>query len=117
MEGEQNTQNAPQAPQSAPQGDNTLIMGIFAYLSILVLVPLLTAKDNAFVQFHVRQGLVLLIIEVIAMLVGNMFFFYPLPQIINLGALVLSIIGIMNVFGKKEVELPLVGQFAKHINL
>lgn len=121
MEGEQNTQGAPQVPQtppSTPQGDNTLLMGILAYLFILVLIPLLVAKDNAFVQFHVRQGLVLTIIEVIVMLAVSMVpLLFPIAQIVNLGLLVLAILGIVNVVQKKEVELPLVGQYAKHINL
>src|SRR5919198_1070881 len=32
---------------------------VLAYLAILALIPLLTAKDSEFVQWHARNGLVL----------------------------------------------------------
>ncbi len=128
MEGENNMQGAaPQAPEptqgGTPQpeqksgGDNTLLMGILAYLGILVLIPLFAAKENAFVQFHVKQGLVLLIIEAIVYVAGMMMWtLYPILSIINLAMLVFSILGIINVVQKKQAELPILGQFAKHIN-
>ncbi len=47
-----------------PQGgaSNNTVLAILAYLSILVIVPLVANKDNdPFVKFHAKQGLVLLI--------------------------------------------------------
>lgn len=121
MDGENTTQeNKPQTEvqNQAPSVDNTLLMSILAYIGILVLIPLLTAKDNPAVRFHVRQGLVLCILEVIIWFVGGSFWMLmPILGIINLGLIVLSIIGIVNVIQKKEVELPVIGSLAKHINI
>lgn len=39
-------------------------MGILAYLSWLVLVPLLAAKNSPFARFHANQGLALAIVEI-----------------------------------------------------
>ena len=110
-------------PSSAPQSgtpDNQLLMGVLAYVSILVLIPLLTEKNDPFVRYHVRQGLVLLVIEV-ALWVLGMFMMWMLPlfailRLLNLGCIVLSVIGIINVVNKKQAPVPLVGQFASHFN-
>ena len=96
---------------------NTL-MGILSYLGPLVIIPLLTAKDDPFVRFHVKQGLVLLIIEAGVWVVSMyMWQFWMIWQLINFGVLVLVVLGIINVAQGQEKELPLVGQFAKSIKL
>ena len=119
MDGENNTEvTQPQTQNNAPSTDNTQLMSILAYIGILVLIPLLTSKENPSVRFHVKQGLVLCIIEVIIWFVGGSFWiFMPIIGIINLALIVLSIIGIVNVVQKKEAELPLIGSLAKHINI
>lgn len=108
---------APRTPDS-PQ-DNTVLMSVLAYISFLVFIPYFTAKENPAVQFHVRQGIVLLIPEIALWVAGQILFnlFFPLVSLLNLGLIVLSIIGIVNAVQKKQVELPLVGKYAKHITI
>ena len=90
-------------------------MGVLAYLSILVIVPLLAAKNDPFTKFHVKQGLVLLIIEVVVwFLSGLIWQFWEIFQLINLCVFVLAVIGIVNVVNHKQSELPLVGGLAKN---
>ncbi len=121
MDGEnttQETQSQVQVQNSTSSADNTQLMSILAYIGILVLIPFLTAKENPSVRFHVKQGLVLCIIEIVIWFVGGSFWILmPILGIINLALVVLSIIGIVNVVQKKEVELPLIGSLAKHINI
>jgi uncharacterized membrane protein len=124
---QQNTQQMPpvepQNNSSAPQqlstaSTNRTLMGVLSYLGILVFVPLFVSKDDSFVKFHVRQGLVVFSIEVIIWVLGMMFYgFWFIANILNLATIVLSIIGIINVVGNKEKELPVVGQFSKHFNV
>ena len=99
---------------TAPESNRTLL-GVLSYLGPLVIVSLLIGKQDSFVKFHAKQGLVIFSIEIIAWIIGSMF--YPLwmiLQLVNLCTIVLSIIGIVNVVNKKETELPLVGQLSKH---
>ncbi len=114
--------SAPQqnnAPQEAPAMDaaskNTL-MGILSYIGPLVLIPLFTSKDQPFVKFHIKQGLVVLSIEVIVWVLGMIFWWqlWMLLNLLNLAALILSIIGIINVVEKRERPLPVVGGFSKY---
>ncbi len=127
----QNTNQTAQGNQSAPvgggntaqsapvaTGDKKTLMAVLAYIGILVIIPFLMAKDDAFVKYHIKQGLVLVVIELIVYVLGMMMWsLFPILGIVNLAALVLSIIGIVNVVQGKEKELPLVGSFSKHFNI
>lgn len=93
---------------------NTL-MGVLSYLGPLVIIPILTAKNDPFVKYHIKQGLVLLVIgAVVWVFAMTLWQFYVLYQIINVGMLVLMVLGIINVVQGKTAPLPLVGQFARY---
>lgn len=88
-------------------------MAIVAYF--LFFVPLLTeSKNDPFVKYHVKQGLVLFIFAILCSVVVSSFYMFWLGSILNLAVLVLLVIGVMNAANGKEVELPLIGQFAKN---
>lgn len=98
--------------------ENT-IMASLSYLGPLVLIPFLTNRNSPTIMFHVKQGLVLFGIEIVLMFVNMMSFgsLTPIVLIINIGLLILSIIGILNALKMKEIELPLVGKYAANIKL
>lgn len=111
---------APVTPPSMPmkEGNNTTLMGVLSYLGILVIVPYLMAKDDPFVRFHIKQGVVLLGIEIVLWVVsGMLWWLLPVIAIVELALLVLIIIGIINVVQKKEKELPFIGSLSKHVPL
>ncbi len=99
------------------QQKNTL-MGVLAYLGPLVIVSYIAAKDDPFVKYHIKQGLVLLIAEAVVWLLGSFFWqLWVIYEIINLACVILSIVGIINVVQGHEKELPLVGQFAHQFKI
>jgi uncharacterized membrane protein len=92
-------------------------MGILAYIGILVLVPLFTAKESKFAMFHTEQGITLAIGEVALSILMIIIGLIPFGWIINiflglvgLVFLVLAIIGIINSANGQAKELPLVGK-------
>ena len=100
--------------KETPKKEEKDLTAILSYIGILFLVPLLVCKDNAFAQFHAKQGLVLFIAEIATMFIA----WIPiLGWLIGLVAwitwLVLSIIGIINVVNGKQVPLPIIGKFAE----
>ena len=100
--------------KETPKKEEKDLTAILSYIGILFLVPLLACKDNAFAQFHAKQGLVLFIAEIATMLIA----WIPiLGWLVGLVAwivwLVLSIIGIINVVNGKQVSIPIIGEFAK----
>jgi len=93
-------------------------MAILAYLGPLVIISFAVAKEDPFVKYHIKQGLVLLVIEAIIWILGATFFptymLWMLLRLANLCTLILSIIGIIYAAKGEEKELPIVGSFSKH---
>ena len=87
-------------------------------LEFLFLFPILHQRMTPFVKYHIKQGAVLVVIELIVWFAGTMVWgLYPLLMLVNVATLVLSIMGILNVLNGKEKELPLVGRFSKNFNI
>jgi uncharacterized membrane protein len=104
-----------QEPVPTPTATNETVMGVLAYLGILVIIPLLVSMNDPFVKFHAKQGLVLFCIEVVISAIGFGFPpFWMIINLINLAVLVLVIIGIVNVAQHQQKELPIVGSLATY---
>ncbi len=127
MDQPQNSEGTAPTPETTPPVvsttpaqtpvDHTTLMSVLAYLGPLVFIPLLVEKEDSFVRFHVRQGLVLFVIEAALWILGDMMYgLWGLIRILNLVTLVFMVIGIINVVHKKEKELPFIGQFAHYFN-
>jgi len=106
---------APQQPTSQP---NNNLMAVLCYLGILIIVPFVTeAKNDPFVKFHIKQGLVLIISLAVGMFIGIIpilgWIIAPLLMLFNL---LMVIIGIINAATGKQKELPLIGGLAKNFN-
>lgn len=100
--------------ESKGQSSNTL-MAVLCYFGILVLIPLLTdAKNDPFVKFHIKQGLVLLIAYVIC---GFIFWIPVIGWLLGLVLFVLFIIGVINAATGKQSPLPIIGQMADKIKI
>jgi uncharacterized membrane protein len=100
------------AAGGAKEKDNEKLMGALAYAGILFVVPLfMPGKKSPSVQFHVRQGIVLFVIE--AVLAAIPLFGWMLIAV----PIIASIYGIMQALAGRQWELPIVGKYAKRINL
>ncbi|MDP1728738.1 MAG: hypothetical protein Q8L27_00860 [archaeon] len=74
-------------------------------------------KKSQFVKFHVKQGLVLLISEVIVSVIWSIpFLGWVIGPLLNLVTIILLIIGVVNAVNGKQNELPIIGNFAKGFN-
>ena len=128
-EAEPNTSHADteQGGGSAAQGavDHNVNMGVLCYLGPLVLVPYLTERENPFIKFHIKQGLVLLGFGIVSLILAAIFPFllfinlllWPLLFLFNLCILILAIIGIVNAVKGEQKALPVIGGLAKHISI
>ncbi|HLD22002.1 MAG TPA: hypothetical protein VJB65_03820 [Patescibacteria group bacterium] len=119
MEEQSKQKQTPLATQSKPDSSKKNIgMAVVAYF--LFFVPLLTdAKNDPYVKFHVKQGLILFIAAVVVSIVNQI-----LPTILqlligwilSLALLIFWIMGIVNAATGKEKELPLIGHLASKLN-
>jgi uncharacterized membrane protein len=113
---EQNQNSAPAThPAPATGGKKNTGMAVIAY--IIFFVPLLTgdAQKDPFVKFHVKQGLALFLLAVAISIVGRIMPFYiwwSIAWLLNLGTLVLFVIGIINAANGEQKLLPVIGKAA-----
>jgi len=98
-----------------PDKSTNTLMAVLSYFGILVLIPLLTdAKNDPFVKFHIKQGLVLLIVYVIS---GFIIWVPIIGWLLGILLFILFIIGVINAASGKETPLPVIGQFGEKINI
>ena len=122
MEQETSQQQTPAAPVPPTPHDPSFeqkrkMIGVLSYFNVLVIFAYTMANNDERLLFHVRQGAVLCLIELAALVVGWMTFMIvaPLLMLAQIFFLILSIIGIANVLTGKDKELPFIGHLAKHL--
>lgn len=92
------------------------LLAVMSYLGVLSLVPLVMNRNDSYVQFHARQGVVLWMWEVLAIYtllvpaVGNFFFRFS-----SLACLVLSVIGVLSVLLGRAWKFPIIGDWAARL--
>lgn len=113
-----NTGNSNQNDQS-----NTILFSILSYIGILWLIPLLVEKNDKVVRFHVNQGIVLFIFDIIGSIavgiLSAIFVFIPvisflgvvIASLFGILCFVLMIIGIVNAANKSEKPYLLLANF------
>ncbi|MBD3403303.1 hypothetical protein GF420_10445 [candidate division GN15 bacterium] len=97
--------------------DEGRLAAIMSYIPLLCFVPLLSMKENKEARFHARQGLVLFIIELVAVLfllpgVSSLIF-----RVVLIAAAGLSIAGIYFALQGKNYKLPIIGDLAEKSKL
>ncbi len=90
-------------------------MAVLAYFGFLFLVPLLAAPNSQYARFHVNQGLILFIADIIYGVIAFALGFIPvvggiLSGVLSLLIFVLVIMGIVNAATGKAKELPIIGK-------
>jgi uncharacterized membrane protein len=85
-------------------------ISILCYFGILLLIPLLTKPNSAFVKYHSNQGLVLLIFSIACAVINVIPILGQIISIVgSIFSVVCFIIGIINAAGGKMKPLPLIG--------
>lgn len=96
---------------TAPKTSDSNLMGAISYLWLLSIVMLLVKKDDAFVQFHAKQGVVLFVASMI------LWFIPIIGWLANILVFVAVIVGAIKAYQGEKYEMPLVSELAKKINL
>lgn len=100
-------------------------MAIISYIGILCLIPYFAEKNNKYVIEHAKRGLNLFLLELVVgiglsciagllaasiILIGLAFLVGVVEWVAGVFALVVSIIGIVNVCNGEVKDLPLIGK-------
>jgi fumarate reductase subunit D len=93
-------------------GENNMrsrILALMSYLGVLVFVPLVVNRDDEYVHFHARQGLVIWTFGVLAIFMlyvpglGKLVFSF-----LAMAVMAFSMIGLVSVLLHKDWKLPIV---------
>ncbi|MFQ5499100.1 MAG: hypothetical protein ACE5FH_05475 [Candidatus Zixiibacteriota bacterium] len=90
---------------------------IMSYIPVLCFVPLLNMKENPEARFHARQGMMLFLIELLALLFlidGVSAFVF---KAILMAAVALSVVGVFFALKGKNYKLPVIGDLADKAKL
>lgn len=97
--------------------DDGRLAAVMAYIPFLCFVPLMTMKDNAEARFHARQGVILFVIELIAvvfLLPGVSNFIFKVVLVVAAG---FAVAGIVFALQGKNYRLPFIGDLADRTKL
>lgn len=110
---EENTQEVQKESTQSTVGDEKLF-GALSYLWLLSVIIYLLKKDDQFVRFHARQGIVLFIFS----LVLWVFWFIPfIGWLINLAMWAAIFFGAYKAFMGEKYKFPVVSDVADKLNL
>jgi uncharacterized membrane protein len=86
-------------------------MAGLAYL--LFFLPLIACPESRYAKFHANQALLLLITGIVGNVILGIIpvIGWMLMPIFGIGVLILGIMGLVNGFGGKAKQLPLIGKF------
>jgi len=91
------------------------LYAMLSYISVLVFVPLLTRKDDPFVNYHIRQGLVILGGTIISLIVTV--WFPRFGSMLFLLFLLVSVVGIVTTLQGRQWRIPIVGHIAERFKI
>jgi Predicted membrane protein len=103
--------HAYQAPQLTPDAEENRYLCMFAYFGIGVLIPAVLKPNSEFVRYHINQGLVLFMLEIISAVVCIV----PILGWVAGGVglifcLVCIVIGIVHTCNGEMRPLPIIGK-------
>lgn len=104
----------------AKNASNSNIIAALSYFWILSVVFYVTNKDDKFVVFHARQGMVLFAISLLVLFVFPVLGLVPfvgfLIMLVNLALFVAFVVGAIKAYQGEKYRFPLIADIAEKIN-
>ncbi|MBI5037663.1 MAG: DUF4870 domain-containing protein [Candidatus Kerfeldbacteria bacterium] len=97
-----------QKPVSGNSDSN--LMAALSYVWILSIVMLIIKKDDEFVKYHAKQGLILFILSFVGVIPVIGWFVW-------LAVVILDIIGFIKALSGERYKVPVVGDLAEKIKM
>jgi len=95
------------------------IMAVLAYVPFppLFLVPLLAGRNDSFIEFHGKQGLVIFLVWFALWILSLFPFVVVIAYIGFFALLVAAVVAIVRAWTGNRWEIPILGRWAKKLKL
>ena len=105
--------------KTAPAGgkidnSNDKLLAALSYVGLLFIVPLLAGRGSDYVRFHARQGMVLFVIDFFVSIIAWIPF---IGWAVGVVALVASVYGIAQALAGNYWDMPLIGKYARKLDI
>ena len=105
----------PDKPDGVTGVSENMLFAALSYVGVLVLVPLLMRKDDPFVRFHAKQGLVVLGGFVVALLAAR---WIPIVgSVLFLLLLIVDVIALVQALLGRWWKIPIIGMIAERFRI
>lgn len=110
-------------PKKKKEDDSKLFAFLAVFLSIIgFVIALIAKKDNKYVMYYAKQSLVLFIVLIIVGIVNSVLTWIPILGwfimiVLNIIVLILWITQIIYSLSGEMKPTPLIGDYAKNINM
>lgn len=108
-------ETASETKSEAGDQDQTRVkwLAALAYLPLICLIPLFMSREDEFIQKHAKQGFILFLIEIVAMLM-KIDAIWNLIIIICLAA---AVVGVLGILIRGEVRIPILADLADRLKM
>lgn len=104
-------QNLNNDPGKVIDIDENKLLAALSYVGVLVLVPLLVRRNDEFVRWHAKQGLVILAGLILALLAAS--WYPPAGNVLFLVLIILDVIALVQALLGRKWRIPVVGKIAE----
>lgn len=103
------------APDDITGLDESKLYAALSYLFILVFVPLLVRRDDPYVVYHAKQGLVIFVGYILAAIVVN--WVSILGSLLWLLLMIISVVGVVQAVQGKRWKIPVITSLASKFSI
>lgn len=112
------TLNKKEPVRSQHDIEDNKVLAAISYLGLLCFIPLFLKKSSPFVQHHAKQGLMLLIAEVVISFINIIPFLGQLVWFLAIIVFfIVSVQGMIKAWNGIYWKIPVLSEYAKKINL
>jgi len=97
-------------PKTKSAENNSNLIAALSYFWILSVVFYITNKEDKFVVFHAKQGMVLFALSIV------LTFIPVIGWLANIGVLIMSFVGAVKAYGNEKYKIAIIGDLAEKIN-
>jgi fumarate reductase subunit D len=103
----------PVSDQGTTESPNRNVMIVLAYLGILCIIPLLMEKDDREVQWHAKNGLLMLGLDIVLLLLlGLPILGCFMTPIVLIAILVIHVVAIVKGLNGERFMVPVLSEYA-----